>query len=63
MLYLSEILMQDHGLQSFQQLMDAIQSRALQGEMFFQMDVKPPFPDTPEDWETCLEVAFTEAGK
>jgi hypothetical protein len=25
--------------------------------------VKPPFADTPEDWEPRLERAFTNAGK
>ena len=33
--------------------------RAAAGELFFQMDVKPPFPDTPGDWEDRLEAAFT----
>jgi hypothetical protein len=29
--------------------------------MFFRMDVKPPFPDTPQDWEDRLEAAFSAA--
>jgi len=29
--------------------------------MFFRMDVRPPFPDTPEDWEDRLEAAFSAA--
>jgi hypothetical protein len=31
------------------------------GELFFRMDVKPPYPDTPEDWEDRLEAAFSAA--
>jgi hypothetical protein len=27
-------------------------------ERFFRMDLKPPFPDTPENWEDILESAF-----
>jgi len=29
--------------------------------MFFRMDVKPPFPDTPQDWEDKLEAVFSAA--
>ena len=63
MLYLSEILIQNHELETFVDLIGEVQARALQGELFFQMDVKPPFADTPEDWEHRLETAFTTAGK
>jgi len=30
-------------------------------EMFFRMDLKPPFPDTPDNWEMILEAAFSSA--
>lgn len=63
MLYLSEILMQEHELESFAALIREIEARALGGEMFFEIDVKPPFADTPEDWELRLEQTFTNAGK
>lgn len=59
MLHLSEVLMQEHELSSFEELKNAIKHRAGQGEMFFRMDVKPPFSDTPENWEDQLESAFT----
>ncbi|HEY9052041.1 MAG TPA: sulfur relay protein DsrC [Gammaproteobacteria bacterium] len=59
MLYLSEVLMQEHELESFNDLVDALKQRARNGAMFFQIDVRPPFPDTPNDWETRLESAFT----
>jgi len=29
--------------------------------MFFRMDIKPPFGDTPENWEDRLEAAFNGA--
>lgn len=63
MLYLSEVLMQDHELSSFEDVVNALKERARQGEMFFQIDVRPPFPDTPNDWETQLEAAFTSPNK
>jgi hypothetical protein len=58
MLNLSEVLMQEHELLTFEELKKVVSKRA-QGEMFFSMDVKPPFTDTPENWEDQLEAAFT----
>lgn len=60
MLWLSEILLEHHELESFEQLLDAVREGARGGELFFRMDVKPPFPDTPPNWEDRLESAFTE---
>ena len=53
--------MQEHSMQSFEELKAEIQKRAALGEIFFQMDVRPPFKDTPEDWEEILESVFTSA--
>lgn len=62
MLFISEILIQEHELASFVDLLEKVQTRAREGARFLQMDVKPPFPDTPEDWESRLEAAFTARG-
>ncbi len=59
MLWLSEILIQEKELETFDELKEAVKRRARDGELFFRMDVKPPFPDTPADWEDKLEAAFT----
>ncbi len=59
MLWLSEILIQDHDLTSFTELQEALQQRARDGEILFGIDVKPPFDDTPADWEVVLESTFT----
>ncbi len=61
MLWLSELLIQNYGLESFAALTEAVKARARDGEMFLRMDVRPPFPDTPEDWEERLEAAFSTA--
>lgn len=61
MLWLSEVLLQSHDMDSFEALKLAITERARAGEMFFRMDVRPPFADTPEDWEDKLEAAFSAA--
>ena len=58
MLWLSEILIQDHDLTSFAELQDALQQRARDGTVLFGIDVKPPFHDTPVNWETVLEATF-----
>jgi len=63
MLCLSEILLQHLELQSFEELVAVVEARGRGGELFFQMDVRPPFPDTPEVWEDRLEAAFAAAGK
>ena len=59
MLWLSEVLMQNHELESFEDLTRVIQEKAHAGERFFSMDVRPPYPDTPENWEEKLEAIFT----
>ena len=63
MLYLSEVLLQEHELASFEDVVKALKKRALDGAMMFQIDVKPPFSDTPKDWEIQLETAFTSPGR
>ena len=59
MLWLSEILMQHHELQSFEELKQKLSEHTQRGELFFRMDVRPPFQDTPENWEDILESVFT----
>ncbi|HSS64022.1 MAG TPA: sulfur relay protein DsrC [Gammaproteobacteria bacterium] len=58
MRYLSEILLQDHHIESFAQLVVAVRKHAAE-ERFLHMDIKPPYSDTPDNWEDVLEAAFT----
>ncbi|HHH39266.1 MAG TPA: sulfur relay protein DsrC [Sedimenticola sp.] len=58
MLYLSEVLMQNPQVETFDQLLEVVKERS-KSEMFFRIDVKPQFQDVPEDWEDRLEAAFT----
>ena len=57
MLHLSGILLQHHDIATFEQLLEVVRSRA-ETEMFFRIDIKPPYPDTPANWEDQLEGAF-----
>lgn len=58
MLAVSEVLMQEHHLKSFDDFLKVVTKRARGGEIFLQMDVKPPYSDTPENWEARVEAAF-----
>jgi hypothetical protein len=59
MLKLSDILIANNQIESFDELVPKVQEVARSGERFFRMDVKPPYPDTPDDWEDRLEAAFS----
>jgi len=58
MLYLSELLMQHHELKTFDELVAIIKQNKQPEIRFFRMDVRPPFQDTPDNWEDRLEAAF-----
>jgi len=59
MLYLSEILIQNHDVEDFESLLEVVREKARSsGEIFFRIDVKPQFADTPANWEDVLEGAF-----
>lgn len=59
MLTLSELLIAHHELASYADLEALIAERIEAGERFLSLDVRPPFPDTPQDWEEQLESFFT----
>jgi len=59
MLKLSDILVMHKEIESFDELVPLIQDVARSGERFFRMDIKPPYPDTPVNWEDRLEAAFS----
>ena len=59
MLWLSEVMIQNPEMKDFEELKVEIKKRASAGELFFRMDVKPQFEDTPRDWEDKLEAVFT----
>ena len=61
MLWLSEVMLENFDLNTFAELTDKIREKAAAGEMFFRMDVKPTYPDTPDNWEDRLEAVFTSA--
>ena len=58
MLAISEVLMREHNIDNFDDFLKVISERARAGEIHLQMDVKPPYSDTPENWEARIEAAF-----
>ena len=58
MLNLSEVLIQNPQIETFDELAGIIKERS-KTEIFFRIDVKPPYADTPENWEDRLEAMFT----
>ena len=59
MLYLSTFLIEEKDIETFDELLDVIRARAKNGEIFIRLDLKPPFPDTPENWEDKVESVFS----
>ena len=57
MLLLSELISPANNLESFEELVELI-GEVKKGKRFFRMDVKPPYSDTPDNWEDRLEAAF-----
>ncbi len=62
MLHVSDILLQHKEITTFAELIKVVEQRA-KNEMFFRIDLKPPFPDTPLNWELVLEAAFSGVPK
>ena len=60
MLWISELMLQNQPT-SFEHLIALVREKARTGERFLRMDVKPPYPDTPANWEDQIESAFTGA--
>lgn len=58
MFCVSEILLQHQEAECFSDLIELVKEGARKGERFFELDVKPEYGDTPDDWENQLESAF-----
>lgn len=59
MLHVSDLLLEHRDIASFEELVEIVRVKS-RSEMFFRMDLKPPYPDTPDNWEFILEAAFNE---
>tara|TARA_Y100000385_G_scaffold261637_1_gene292577 strand:- start:777 stop:971 length:195 start_codon:yes stop_codon:yes gene_type:complete len=59
MLYLSALLIERKDVETFDDFLVAVKEKAAGGERFIRFDLKPPFPDTPNNWEDRVESAFS----
>ncbi len=59
-LKISTILLQHHEHERFADIVEEVKRYAKKGEIFLEFDVRPPFGDTPENWQDVLESAFTQ---
>ena len=59
MLYLSDVMIQFPHLEHFEDLLATVKEVAVNtGEIHLKIDIKPAYPDTPDNWEDRLEGAF-----
>ena len=59
MLYLSTLLIEHKDVETSDEFLEVIRQTAVEGEMFIRFDLKPPFPDTPENWQDRVESVFS----
>ena len=60
---ISDIIIQNPGINSFPELLDAVRNMTSDDMLFLNFDVKPDYRDTPKNWQWKLESAFGEGGK
>lgn len=59
MIYLSTLLIEHKDVETFEDFLEVVKTKASEGEIFIRFDLKPPFPDTPENWQDRVESAFS----
>lgn len=59
MILISQVMIANQDVTSFEELCILIKEYGKRGERFLRFDVKPPYPDTPDDWEDQLEANFS----
>ena len=60
---ISDIIIQNPGINSFPELLDAVRNMTSDDMLFLNFDVKPDYRDTPKNWQWKLESAFGAGGK
>ncbi|MBT8004653.1 MAG: hypothetical protein HN578_17220 [Rhodospirillales bacterium] len=56
---LSQIVIHNHDVVTFADLLKVVTALGERGMTLMEFDFKPDFPDTPRDWQTKLEIAFS----
>jgi hypothetical protein len=61
MVQISDLIIHHPEITSFAELEDLVIEAARRGEIHLYFDIKPEYPDTPQKWETRLELSFYRA--
>jgi hypothetical protein len=56
---LSDIIIQNPQVNSFDELLEAVRAIRSEDMLFLNFDVKPDYRDTPRNWQWRLEAAFS----
>lgn len=56
---LSDFIIRNPEVLTFADLMKAVGKHGKAGATMLQVDIKPDFADTPRNWESQVEMAFT----
>jgi hypothetical protein len=56
---LSDIIIQNPQINSFDELLEAVRAIRSEDMLFLNFDVKPDYRDTPRNWQWRLEGAFS----
>jgi len=58
-IFLSDVITRNPWVASFTDLLAVVGKQGSMGVIMLEIDLKPEFPDTPRNWETLIESAFT----
>ena len=63
LILLSRFIIQNPQVSSFSSLIEIINKYEGDGPTMLQIDIKPDFADTPRNWESQVEMAFSWGGR
>ncbi|MGD9671087.1 MAG: sulfur relay protein DsrC [Hyphomicrobiaceae bacterium] len=63
MVNLSDLVIYNPDVHSFEGLLRLVAKAADEGARFINFDVKPDYPDTPRAWQTDIERVFALGGR
>ncbi len=60
---LSDLIVRNPQIQTFPDLLEAVGQHGKAGATMLEIDIKPDYPETPRNWESQIETAFTWWGR
>lgn len=59
MISVSDLIIYHPEVSTFEELLVVVAMAAVDGARFLNYDIKPDYRDTPKQWETAIEKAFS----